>query len=89
MNPSRTSGGRRAARRLLAAAVLSVGVIAGTTVPASAAVTATFNAGTLTVFGDSLDNSITDQPQCGRHRSWSTAARSPSPVARRRSPTPR
>ena len=59
MYASRTSGGRRAARRLLAVAVLSVGVIAGSSVSASAAVTATFNAGTLSVFGDSLNNSIT------------------------------
>ena len=59
MNASRNRGTRRAARRLLAAAALSVGVIAGTTVPAHAATTATFNAGTLSVFGDSLDNSIT------------------------------
>ena len=59
MYASRTRGGRRAARRLLAIAVLSVGVIAGSSVSASAAVTATFNAGTLSVFGDSLDNSIT------------------------------
>ena len=59
MYASRTRGGRRAARRLLAIAALSVGVIAGSSVSASAAVTATFNAGTLSVFGDSLDNSIT------------------------------
>ena len=59
MNASRHSGSRRAARRLLAVAVLSVGAIAGTTVTASAAVTATFSSGTLSVSGDSLDNSIT------------------------------
>ena len=59
MNPSRNRGSRRAARRLLAVTALSVGVIAGTTVPANAATTATFNAGTLSVFGDSLDNTIT------------------------------
>ena len=59
MNASRTSGRRRAARRLLAVAVLAVGAMAGTTVSAGAAVTATFNSGTLSVFGDSLDNSIT------------------------------
>ena len=58
MNASRNHGRRRAARRLLAVAALSVGVIAGTTVPASAAVTATFSAGTLSVFGDSLNNNI-------------------------------
>ena len=59
MYASRTRGGRRAARRLLAIAALSVGVIAGSSVSASAAVTATFNTGTLSVFGDSLNNSIT------------------------------
>ena len=59
MYASRTRGGRRAARRLLAIAALSVGVLAGSSVSASAAVTATFNAGTLSVFGDSLNNSIT------------------------------
>jgi len=59
MNPSRPRGRRRAARRLLATAVLSAGVIAGSSVPAHAAVTATFTNGTLSVFGDSLDNSIT------------------------------
>ena len=59
MNPSRKHGWRRAARRLLAGALLAAGVLAGTTVPANAAVTATFSAGTLTVFGDSLNNTIT------------------------------
>ena len=59
MHGSRTSGSRRAARRLLAIAALTVGAIAGTTVSASAAVTATFSAGTLSVSGDSLNNSIT------------------------------
>ena len=59
MNASRSRGSRRAARRLLAVAVLSVGVIAGTSVPANAATTATFSAGTLSVSGDSLDNTIT------------------------------
>ena len=59
MNASRNHGWRRAARRLLAAAALAVGVLAGTTVTASAATTATFTNGTLSVFGDNLDNSIT------------------------------
>jgi Ca2+-binding RTX toxin-like protein len=60
MYASRTSGWRRAARRLLAVAVLAVGVIAGTTVSASAATTASFSgtSGVLTVFGDSANNSI-------------------------------
>jgi Ca2+-binding RTX toxin-like protein len=52
---------RRAARRLLAGTALAAGVLAATAMPASAATTATFSPGngTLTVFGDSLDNSIT------------------------------
>ena len=58
MNASRHSGGRPAARLLLAAA-LSVGVLAASSAPANAAATATFSAGTLSVFGDSLDNSLT------------------------------
>jgi Ca2+-binding RTX toxin-like protein len=59
MYASREGGWRRTARRLLASALLAVGVIAGTAVSASAATTASFSSGTLTVFGDSLDNSIT------------------------------
>ena len=59
MNASRHNGWRRAARRLLASAVLAVGVVAGTTAAASAATTATFSSGVLTVFGDSANNSIT------------------------------
>jgi Ca2+-binding RTX toxin-like protein len=58
MYASRNSGGRRAARRLLAAAALSVGVLAGATGTASAATTASFNAGTLSVIGDNANNSI-------------------------------
>ena len=89
MYASRTRGGRRAARRLLAIAALSVGVLAGSSVSASAAVTATFTStGTLSVFGDSLNN--TSRSAAMRPaRSWSTAVRSPSPAARPRSPTPR
>jgi Ca2+-binding RTX toxin-like protein len=58
MNASRNNGRRRAARRLLAVAVLSVGAIAGTSASASAATTATFSSGVLTVFGDSANNAI-------------------------------
>jgi Ca2+-binding RTX toxin-like protein len=52
---------RRAARRVLAGSILAAVAFAATAVPANAAVTATFSAGpgTLTVFGDSLDNTIT------------------------------
>jgi Ca2+-binding RTX toxin-like protein len=59
MHGSRTHDRRRAARHLLATAALAVGVLAGTTAPADAATTATFSNGTLSVFGDSLDNTIT------------------------------
>jgi Ca2+-binding RTX toxin-like protein len=49
---------RRATRRLLASSALAVGVLAGMAVPASAATTATFSNGVLTVSGDGADNSI-------------------------------
>jgi Ca2+-binding RTX toxin-like protein len=58
MNARRDNAWRRTARRLLAANVLAAGVIAGAAVPASAATTATFGAGVLSVTGDSADNSI-------------------------------
>src|SRR5215218_8298579 len=60
MKQKRNSGLRRAARRLLAGTALAVGALAATSVPANAAVTASFGAGTgqLTVIGDSLNNSI-------------------------------
>ena len=59
MGSSRTYGRRRVARRLMTSAVLAVAALAGTAMSASAAVTATFSAGTLSVFGDSLNNNIT------------------------------
>ena len=49
----------RRARRLLVGLALAVGLFAATAVSASAAVTATFANGTLSVFGDSANNSIT------------------------------
>jgi Ca2+-binding RTX toxin-like protein len=49
---------RRAARRLLAGTTLAAGVVAGMAVPASAATTATFSSGVLTVTGDGAENSI-------------------------------
>jgi len=52
------AGWRRAARRLLVGVVLATGVMLWTSPPASAAVTATFSSGVLSVFGDSLNNSI-------------------------------
>ena len=59
MGSSRTHGRRRAARRLMTTAVLAVAALASTAMSASAATTATFSAGTLSVFGDSLNNNIT------------------------------
>ena len=58
MNRLLLSDRRRAARRLLAGALLAAGVIAGTAAPASAATTATFSNGVLTVSGDGADNTI-------------------------------
>jgi Ca2+-binding RTX toxin-like protein len=49
---------RRTTRRLLAGSVLAASILAATTVPANAATTATFSAGTLSVTGDSAANSI-------------------------------
>ena len=46
-------------RRLLVGVALAVGLFAATAVPASAAVTATFASGTLSVFGDGANNAIT------------------------------
>ena len=49
---------RHITRRLLAGGVLAAGILAATTVPASAATTATFSNGTLSVTGDSAANNI-------------------------------
>jgi Ca2+-binding RTX toxin-like protein len=51
--------GRRAALRLLVGVVLAAAVAGAASRPANAAVTASFSNGVLTVFGDSLNNSIT------------------------------
>ncbi len=59
MRTGRNNGWRRRARRLFVGVVLVAGFAAGTSPPASAAVTATFNAGVLTVFGDANNNAIT------------------------------
>src|SRR3954468_11476051 len=59
MGPSRTHGRRRLARRLRTTALLAAGALAGTTVSASAATTATFSSGVLSVFGDSANNNLT------------------------------
>ncbi len=49
---------RRAGRRLLVGIALGAAVFLGTAAPASAATTATFSSGILTVTGDSASNSI-------------------------------
>ena len=59
MNARQSKVRRRAARRMLATAVVAAGAIAATAMPASAATTATFGSGALTVSGDGLDNTIT------------------------------
>jgi Ca2+-binding RTX toxin-like protein len=59
MKTGRNNGWSRRGRRLFVGVVLVAGFVAGTSPPASAAVTATFNAGVLTVFGDANNNSIT------------------------------
>jgi Ca2+-binding RTX toxin-like protein len=59
MHASGNKAGRFTSRRLLAGTALAVGAIAVTAAPASAATTATFNAGVLNVTGDSANNSIT------------------------------
>ena len=50
---------RRRTRRLLAGIVIGAAFFGAASQPANAAVTASFSNGALTVFGDSLDNSIT------------------------------
>ncbi len=50
---------RALARRLLAVALVAAGALGATSGSAFAAVSASFSGGTLTVFGDSLDNTIT------------------------------
>ena len=59
MNARRIQTWRCTSRRLLAGVALGVAALLATSAPASAAVTASFNNGTLTVFGDTLNNTIT------------------------------
>ncbi len=59
MKAGRNSARRSPARRLLVGTLLALGVLAAMSAPASAATTATFANGVLTVFGDGADNSIT------------------------------
>jgi Ca2+-binding RTX toxin-like protein len=49
---------RRRRRRLVAGLALSAGIAAITSAPASAATTASFSAGVLTVIGDNADNTV-------------------------------
>lgn len=53
------SGWRRTVRPLLATAIITAGTLLATAAPASAATTASFIGGILTVRGDSADNAIT------------------------------
>jgi Ca2+-binding RTX toxin-like protein len=59
MTARRTNDWRHAALRLLTGVMLAAGVFAATGQPASAATTATFSNGVLTVFGDAAPNNIT------------------------------
>src|SRR4051794_36171006 len=60
MNASRWFGDRpRTARRLVLGGLLAAGGLAATGAPAHAAGTSAVSSGVLTVFGDSLDNSLT------------------------------
>jgi Ca2+-binding RTX toxin-like protein len=59
MKQGSNRGRRRFARRLLFGTVIGAGVIAAASQSASAAVTASFSNGVLSIFGDSLDNNIT------------------------------
>ena len=70
MNATRHNPRRRAARRLLAGAVLSAGVLAATSAPANAATTATFSSGALSVFGDSARQLDRRSAAMRRARSW-------------------
>ena len=58
MNGSSNGGRRRAARRLLVGTVIGAGVVMATSQSASAATTATFANGVLTVTGDRSANNI-------------------------------
>ena len=58
MNRGRNHRWRRRARRLLAGGLLATAAFAGVTSQASAATTASFSNGVLSVFGDAANNSI-------------------------------
>ena len=59
MHARRRHGRRRMMRRLLPVGVLAAGMLAVGSSSAMAAVTSSFSSGTLSVFGDSLDNNVT------------------------------
>ena len=59
-------GGRRFACQLLIGTAIGAGVLWATSQTASAATTATFSAGVLSVFGDNADQQRHDQPGRGR-----------------------
>ena len=59
MNARNTRARGRRLRRLLTGIALAVGVFAATSVPANAAVVASFSNAQLTVFGDAANNTIT------------------------------
>jgi hypothetical protein len=59
MNARHDQGRRRVTRRVLSGTVIGVAAIAGTSLQASAATTATFSSGTLTVTGNNANNTIT------------------------------
>ena len=59
MDAAITHGLRRAARGLLIGIAVAAGAVLAASSPASAATTATFTNGVLTVFGDSGANTIT------------------------------
>ena len=58
MHAVRTGNWRRIGRWVLGGTALGAGVVLGTSLPASAATTATFSNGVLTVFGDNGNNTI-------------------------------
>ena len=84
---AKRQGRARLVRWLGAGGVIGAGLLFGLSDPAAAATTASFSRGTLTVFGDGADNTVTVSATPPA-RSWSTAAPSPSTAARRPSPTP-
>ena len=88
MTAGHNNESRRTALRLLTGVMLAVGLFAATSRPANAATTATFNNGTLTVFGDAAANNI-DIRRNAAGLILVNGGVNPSRAVRRRSPTPR